>query len=107
MPTTPSLKLVLRRIWDVVNPDDFNTHPPHTALYVKAASELHFVQPDGGAILHHVSSPGLYGIDTASTPDYIAECLAEERQTLTAMLLAIGIDQEQINIAMSKRSNHG
>lgn len=46
---------------------------------------------DGHYILHEVRSPGLWGIESDSGDDYLAEVFGEESHVLEEMLGALGV----------------
>ncbi|GEM_PF-2536844 len=46
---------------------------------------------DGHYILHEIRSPGLWGIESDSGDDYLAEVFGEESHVLEEMLSALGV----------------
>lgn len=59
---------------------------------VRASVELHIPHgPSGHAIIQRIESPGLWGIESDSGEEHLAEVFSEECDTLTDMLHALGV----------------
>ena len=58
---------------------------------VRASCTLHIgIGQDGHVILHRLKSPGVWGVETDSSPEHIKMLFEDERAVLLAMLDAIG-----------------
>ena len=58
---------------------------------IRASCTLHIgIGQPGHVILHRFSSPGVWGVETDSSPEHIRMLFEDERAVLLAMLDAIG-----------------
>lgn len=58
---------------------------------IRASCTLHIgIVQAGHVILHRFESPGVWGVETDSSPEHIQQLFEDERAVLLAMLDAIG-----------------